>query len=71
MILDSTIISDKYLVKNHGNGFYLSPKPYLVMDSIGLKIIEILNHIGNWEKLRQNNQYCCSVFDIYYTELLS
>ena len=45
MTLDPTIISDKYLVKNHGNGFYLSPKPYLVMDSIGLKIIINLNDV--------------------------
>lgn len=39
MTLDHTIILDKFLGKSHGNGFYPSQKLFLVMDSIGLKII--------------------------------
>lgn len=56
MTLDHTIILDKFLGKSHGNGFYPSQKLFLVMDSIGLKIIGTQNEKYTFIKFIKKNK---------------
>lgn len=71
MTLDLTIILDKFLGKSHGNGFYPSQKLFLVMDSIGLKIIGSQNEKYTVIKfIKKKIKKYLLLFDIYSTLLL-